>query len=450
MKNLAHPVLLGVVIAGVWLNLHWEYLAASWFLGTDALVRLYYIDELFVVFRGNPWLPGLQLYLKLIASISDSVLAYKIGLVLPSLAVIVLLTTLLARLLSPTAALLSSLYFFFHYHWKLVAFSAYMEPLFLFFLLIAAHLLRAGMRCGAALAVAIASFVRPEVLLGAPVWLFLSYYWKRSLRDTALAAAFLFPSLCYYLVNLYSRDSFSPPFSPSLSGSLEVLSRMTRIWIDEPYGIAVVVLAACTILRLLFGKGIAQRKIVLFVAGGWILFLTAFLILIPALNPSSFLNSRSSIWVVLPLFVLASLTLERVLQRTGRLQLPIVLLFWSSAVFLQVRDDYYPVSSFYAVAQRIVGQLGDEHSVNICLQSEGSSGYELEGEHGIWPLSVYLRFAEKDVAKTDCNGEEGTLPLISLFGRSDAEQKRFCPHEIPLYYYGERIASVCVKLSGTD
>lgn len=298
-------LLLALFLGCGWLLFALPLLDFPWFYGIDSITRLYHIDRTIVWVLGNPWLPGYQILLQFIHSISDTPFAYKFANALLGSGIVTLTFLLSARYIGIWAGLTTILYFFVHYLWINIATSVYMEPLAIFCLLLACYCALTSHRALCSIAFIIASFTRPEILLAGPAILLAHLLIIGSLKRTFIVGFLYLPIASYYLyVKWRWADLFRSPGTWTPEGSLLLWEQFTSILHSSPLFAVVGAGALCSLLAIFITPSFfPHKKFTLKVLLlSLVLFYLCYLIIPPIFHASSTGGSRESIFLGLPMF----------------------------------------------------------------------------------------------------------------------------------------------------
>ena len=396
-RNVLAPALLSVG----WFFFAYPAVFSPWIQGIDSIIRLANIDKTIVVVLGNPWLPMLQLLMQGVNLICDCPVAYKLAAALCALAGMWFFFQVINLLLGFWAAVFSYIYFFVHIQWLGVATSVYMEPLFMLFCSAAGYCCIRRRCAPASFFLIAATFSRPEALIAAPSLLLVHWCLKHDLRSTLRVALLFLPIACYYLILKLVYADFTWPGQLNWEISLSLV-RKTVAPISRSDGFKIALpLAMLGLCALLLDRQfLAQRRRALLISlAGLVLFLAIFIFILPLLHAFSTGGTRHSIFLGLPIFVLASLSLQYLYQIRPKVLGPCFTLLVPVILLTQYRPYLNAPPATWHNAKTVLSSLNqaadgsDPRSIQVCeLDPRYLTGHDVNPLYK-QAIVLYLRFS---------------------------------------------------------
>lgn len=310
-----------------------------------------------------------------------------------------------------------------------MATQPYMEPLLLLTVSGAVYAHLHGLNRLSAVLVVAATFSRPEISLAAPFVLIGHYCFYGSWRRTARLAMLWAPVAIYYVTLRFWLPDFSVRADFNWQTSRYLFETMTY-----GFGHAVFyqLLAVLAFLGAVFGcvkeSDPRRRKGLQIIFTGLMLFYAFYVLVVPALH-SIVPSSRFSLYVILPCFVYASVSLDYMRRQRADKMTMVLLVLVTALLTLQYSRRRVLVPDSYRLAGEISRRarrsgFDTPGTIYACvLDKRRLSAPDLDGMYKRG-LFLHLRFAGWRVEYIPCGARdlkwreviaENSAPLIRVY-----------------------------------
>lgn len=303
--------------------------------GTDALLRLFYIDE---IAPRKHWLPPFQLILQLVYQVSDTAIAYKLTCTVIALLSMVSVFNVTLKAFNVRVAVVTFAYFFYHYGWSVVATSAFSEPLMLLFVFVSLHFYQKHRLFWSIMFLTLACCTRFEALCFALSMGLFTFFESREYKKSIYIVCTGIPAVLYLVIyGLVSPTSFlhlSAPTKLSLNTSLQQFFYFFSTFARFPNSLFAALSIVGVVLSLrsdYFSK--RQSRLILYLIGSLVIFYIYYCFITPLGH--SFIpggRDRKEIFTLLPVFFFLALFFEFCYHQMNRAMYCLLLLSIASTV----------------------------------------------------------------------------------------------------------------------